>query len=145
MIARSVLSGLLLLFSLCATAEQPTVVAIEQATYVPVDPARPQGAQIAVLRGDPSTGPSAMLLKFGRTDGAMHVHSSDYHLVVIAGTMQHWQAGESQADTPHLGPGSFWFQPGEKAHQDACLSDECVMYVQWAGKRDGRLAPATGG
>jgi NIPSNAP/Domain of unknown function (DUF4437) len=122
--------------------EQPPVVAAAQAKYAPVNPAHPQGARLAVLSGDPQTGPSSMLLKFGRTDGAMHVHSSDYHLVVIEGTMQHWSAGESQADAPLLGPGSFWFQRGEQAHQDACRSDQCVMYVQWAGKRDARLAPA---
>jgi hypothetical protein len=36
---------------------------IEDARFVPVDPQRPQGAQMAVLWGDPNTGPSATLLR----------------------------------------------------------------------------------
>lgn len=39
-----------------------------------------------------------------------------------------------------LGPGSYWFQPGEAAHGDSCLGDTCTMFITWAGKRDGRLA-----
>jgi quercetin dioxygenase-like cupin family protein len=116
------------------------VTALEDAKFVPVDPQRPQGAQIAVLRGDPDTGPSAMLLRMNKGVSAMHVHSADYHCVVLEGTMQHWEQRESQDTAKLLRPGSFWFQPGNAAHQDACLTDHCLMYVQWAGKRDGRLA-----
>ena|SRR5688572_1155601 len=116
------------------------VTALEDAKFVPVDPQRPQGAQIAVLQGDPNTGPSAMLLRMSKGVSAMHVHSADYHCVVLEGTMQHWEQRESQDKAKLLRPGSFWFQPGNAAHQDACLTDHCLMYVQWAGKRDGRLA-----
>jgi hypothetical protein len=41
---------------------------------------------------------------------------------------------------PLLRPGSHWFQPGNVAHSDACVSEQCLMYVQWAGPRDARLA-----
>jgi quercetin dioxygenase-like cupin family protein len=117
------------------------VVPASEARFAPVDPARPDAAQMAVLWGDPQTGPSAVLLKFKKSNGPLHVHSSDYHLVVLQGTMKHWAEGQ-EAAARALEPGSFWFQPGNQAHGDACLSDECLMYVQWAGKRDGRLAGA---
>ena len=122
---------------------QMIVTPIEDARFVPVDPQRPQGAQMAVLWGDPNTGPSATLLRMNKGVNAMHVHSADYHCVVLEGTMQHWEQGQSQDRAKLLRPGSFWFQPGNTAHNGACLTDRCLLYVQWAGKRDGRLAEAT--
>ena len=74
-----------------------TTTAIEDAKFTPVSPQRPQGAQMAVLWGDPTTGPSAMLLRMSKGAGAMHVHTADYHCVVIEGTMQHWTAREAES------------------------------------------------
>lgn len=68
-----------------------TITAIEDAKFAPVDPARPQGAQMAVLWGDPHTGPSATLLRLNKGVSAVHVHSADYHGVILEGTLQHWE------------------------------------------------------
>ena len=140
----SILFGVIALTSDLYAEPMPQMVVtpIEEAKFVPIDPSRPDGAQMAVLWGDPQTGPSSMLLKFGRSSGRLHVHSSDYHLVTLEGTMKHWTRGQSEADAKPLAPGSFWFQPGNQAHADSCLSEKCVMFVQWAGKRDTRLARA---
>lgn len=127
---------------LAANEAAMIVTPFGQARFQPVDPKRPEGAQIAVLRGDPATGPSAMLMRLVQGASALHVHSSDYDLVVIEGEMRHSGATQSQHESAVLGPGSYWFQPGNEPHSDACLSDECLMYVQWSGKRDGRLAEA---
>jgi hypothetical protein len=116
-----------------------TTTAIEDAKFTPVSPQRPHGAQMAVLWGDPITGPSAML-RINQGAGAMHVHTADYHCVVLEGTMQHWEQGQSQSQARLLQPGSHWFQPGNMAHSDACVTEQCLMYVQWAGPRDARLA-----
>lgn len=110
------------------------------ARFQPVDPKRPEGPQISVLRGDPATGPSSMLMRQFRGSSPMHIHSSDYDLVLIKGRMKHWGPGESEPQARVLEPGSYFFQPGDEAHAGACLSEECLMYVQWSGKRDGRLA-----
>jgi len=118
------------------------VVPHDGAKWVPADPARPEGTQIAVLRGDPATGPSTMLMKMKKTDGVLHVHTSDYDLVLLEGSMKHWTTEAERTSGPVLGPGSYWFQPGEEPHGDSCLSDECTMFITWAGKRDGRLAPS---
>jgi quercetin dioxygenase-like cupin family protein len=118
------------------------VVPADEGRFVPVDPKRPDGAQMAVLRGDPAKGPSTMLLKFKRATGVLHVHTSDYELVILQGTMKHWGERDSEAAVKPLGPGSYWFQPGGQPHADSCLSDECVMFITWAGKRDARLPDA---
>jgi hypothetical protein len=123
-----------------ADGKRMVVVPQDGAKWVPADPARPEGTQVAVLQGDPATGPSAMLMKMKKTDGVLHVHSSDYHLVVLEGSMKHWTSEAERTSGGLLGPGSYWFQPGEAAHGDSCLSDACTMFITWAGKRDGRLA-----
>jgi quercetin dioxygenase-like cupin family protein len=115
--------------------QQMVVTAFEDAKFVPVDPARPD-TQMAVLWGDPAKGPSAMLLKFKMGRGRLHFHTADYHLVLLQGTMKHWAEGEQEVDAKLLGPGSYWFQPGTQVHADSCLSDECLMFVKWEGKRD---------
>ncbi len=126
-----------------ADAKRTVVVPHDGAQWTPADPARPEGTQIAVLRGDPATGPSAMLMRMKKTDGALHVHTSDYDLVLLEGSMKHWTTEAERASGPVLGPGSYWFQPGEEAHGDSCLSDACTMFITWAGKRDGRLATSS--
>ncbi len=118
------------------------VTPYESAKFVPSNPAAPNGTQVAVLRGDPESGPSTMLMKMPSNRGrnVMHVHSSDYQLVVISGRMKHWSKAQSEEKAEAMGPGGYWFQPGGRAHTDVCLSDECLMYIVWSGKRDGWIA-----
>jgi quercetin dioxygenase-like cupin family protein len=132
----------------CATpathdTKRMVVVPIESAAFAPVLARLPNGPRMAVLWGDPNTGPSAMLLEMKRGSGPMHTHTADYHLVVIEGTMKHWGAGEQESNAQPLSPGSYWFQPGGVPHADACLSDKCVMHVVWSARRDGKLAEST--
>lgn len=124
-----------------ATGSTLVVTPFEKAKFVPMNPKRPDGAQIAVLWGDPTTGPSAALLKYPKSDsGSMHSHTSDYHLVVLEGKAKHWAKGEPEASAPLLGPGSYWFQPGKQPHADTCLSDHCLMFIKWSGKEDAMAA-----
>lgn len=116
------------------------VTPFHDARFVPVDPTRPEGSHLAVPSGDPTNGPSAMLLRLKKGSGPLHVHSADYHLVVLEGTMKHWSPEERESDVRPLGPRSYWFQPGQQAHGDACLTDQCLMFVTWADARDSRLA-----
>jgi quercetin dioxygenase-like cupin family protein len=138
--------GSVILCVACATsshspATHPMVVkSIEDVTFSPAIPNLPDGPQLAVLWGDPSTGPSAMLLTLKRGALPLHTHTSDYHLVVLRGKMKHWGVGQTEADAKPLGPGSYWFQPGNIVHGDACLDEECLVHIVWSGKRDGKLA-----
>jgi hypothetical protein len=115
------------------------VKAFDEVAFVPIIPSRPNGPKIGVMRGDPDAGPSDMLLKMPKGPGVLHTHTADYHLTVISGEMKHWDASSEEAKVRQLGPGSYWFQPGGEAHADSCLSDECVMFIHWSGKRDGLL------
>lgn len=119
------------------------VVAFEDLRWPPVDPARSGLMQTSVLWGDPRSGPSAMYLKMSKGTLPLHLHTADYHLLVVQGTVKHWVSGEDERAARSLGPGSYWFQAGGEVHADACLSDECLVYLVWSGIRDGRLAPAS--
>ncbi len=116
------------------------VRAYGDATFHDLNPAMTEGAQVAALWGDPGTGPSAVLFKMKRGVTPLHTHSSDYHLAVIEGTMKHWVDGESETAAPALGPGSYWYIRGSQSHADSCLSDVCVAFIKWEGKRDARLS-----
>lgn len=119
--------------------KQMVVTSFQDAKFVPLDPTQPEEAHIAVLWGDPTKGPSDMLLRFKKTAGGFHFHTSDYHLVLLEGTMKHYAEGEQETDSKDYGPGSHWFQPGNQVHSDACLTDECLMFIHWADKRDAKL------
>lgn len=121
---------------------QSTVVAAEDAKLAPLDLRAPDGAAMALLWGDPANGPSAMLLRLPKGPIPVHVHSSTYHLMVLRGTMKHWDEAGTEAAARPLGPGSYWRQPGGMAHGDACLSEDCLVHLVWDGKRDAyRPAP----
>ncbi|MDP3803654.1 DUF4437 domain-containing protein [Brevundimonas sp.] len=122
------------------TREPPTPY--DEARFTPLNPAAPNGPAIAVLRGDPRTGLSDMLMRFGPAEPVMHIHTADYRLVVLSGEMKHWTPEVREEDAAVLGPGSYWMQQGGKPHADRCLSETCVMFISWSGARDGRLASA---
>lgn len=77
-----------------------------------------------------------MLVRFKKGVSSLHYHSSDYHLAVLQGTMKHWTEGEREEDAKPLEPGSYWFQPANLSHADACPTDECLTFVYWLDKRD---------
>jgi quercetin dioxygenase-like cupin family protein len=77
-----------------------------------------------------------MLMRMAKGAGVLHYHTADYDLVVIEGQMRHWLEGQVEEQTPTLGPGSYWYQPKMQPHADSCLSDSCVMFITWSGKRD---------
>jgi hypothetical protein len=107
------------------------------AKFAPLDPKSPGGLQIAVLSGDPKTGPVAFLLKLPKGPAPLHWHSSDYTAWTVEGNTRHWLPGKD-AEAKSNPPGTFWFQPGgaSNAHGDECLSDSCVVLIQMPGKFD---------
>lgn len=143
---RPVVAGVAILglWMACLEAQAPdpkpaVVMSYEDARFKPLNPSIPDSTEIAVLRGDPDEGPSTMLMKMSRGVGRLHVHTADYELLVIEGTMKHWHASQSDATVKPLGAGSYWFQPGGQPHADSCLTDTCVMFITWSGPRDARL------
>jgi hypothetical protein len=120
--------------------DRMVVVRREDAKFVPLSPSQPDGTQVAVLWGDPAIGPSTMIMRMRKTAGRLHYHTFGYDLVLLEGQMKHWGEREQEAETPPLGPGSYWHQPGLLPHGDSCLTDECLMFIKWEGKRDAMLA-----
>ena len=124
---------------LSAADERMVLVRREDAKFVPLIPARPDVAQVAVLWGDRDKGPSAALLRVRQYLGALHYHTYAYDLVVLEGRMKHWESGQQEADVPTLGPGSYWRQPAMQVHGDSCLTDMCVVFIKWEGKWESLL------
>ena len=121
-------------------------VAAGSAKFAPLDPKLgDKGPQVAVISGDPKTGPVAVLLKLTKGASPIHYHSSDYYAVTVEGQTKHWLAGKD-ADAKASGPGTAWFQPGgtaATAHGDECVSDTCLAFLYFPGKFDLQLpAPA---
>jgi hypothetical protein len=131
--------GLLIggLGSIAATSSSQMIVKpAETLHYVVEYPNQPSSPGLAVVRGDPAKTAISALIRMKKSVLPMHSHTSDYQAVVIQGTMKHWAKGESEAQAPRLGPGSWWYQPGKQVHTDACLDEECVIYVHNTGKLD---------
>jgi len=128
------------LATLVLASGQSYVRSYRDAKFRDLNPAMTEGAQVAPLWGDPAIGPSAVLFKMKRGATPFHTHSSAYHLAVIEGAMKHWVEGESEAKAPELGAGGYWYIRGGQVHADSCLSDECVAFIKWEGKRDAKVA-----
>jgi hypothetical protein len=121
------------------TSEQSVVTPFEvsAARFEPLNPDQPNGPQISVLWGDPTSGPSASLFRFPRNyGGRFHTHTADYHLSLLEGTMKHWGEGQSEADVEELTLGGYWFQPGGQVHSDNCLTEYCIAFVKFEGPID---------
>jgi hypothetical protein len=125
------------LASIAATGSSQMVVKPAEAIqFVPEYPDQPSGPGISIVKGDPSKTPISALIRMTKGALPMHSHTADYQAVVIKGTMKHWAKGENETQSPRLGPGSWWYQPGKQVHTDACLDEECLLYVHNTGPLD---------
>ena len=98
------------------------------------------GAQQVVVWGNADKGPHGSFTKFpGGTEIPLHTHTASSRTAVITGTMV--ETVESQ-QPKELGPGSYFFIPGDVKHVTACKAGaDCVFYTDWSGAFD--LKPAT--
>jgi quercetin dioxygenase-like cupin family protein len=120
-------------------AKEFVVVPAGTAKFVPFIPQDPEHSPlVAVLHGDPKTGPVAFLLKT-KGPAPIHYHTSDYYALVVSGVARHWENGKD-SEKQDLQPGSFWFQPGgdkKTAHGDECVTPEgCTIYIFMPNKQD---------
>ena len=106
------------------------------------NPALP-GMKIAVLWGDPKTGPYAAVKRVpAGTVLGLHTHSQDQRTVMISGVMELTiGAGERQDMTA----GSYAFIPGNVGHVAACKAGaDCVYFEEQPGPSDlKKVAPAS--
>jgi hypothetical protein len=96
---------------------------------------------MAVVWGDPATGPHAAFHKFKPGFNAgLHSHSADMQIAVVSGTMIAAAEGGPEKKLP---PGSFEYQPHSVKHVTKCdTGSGCVIFVVASGKFD--LIPAEG-
>jgi quercetin dioxygenase-like cupin family protein len=111
--------------------------------FAPMDPKQPTGPKMAIVSGDPKTGPVAFIIELppGANSG-LHSHTSEYHAVVLEGAPAHWLPHEKNEGEP-LTPGTYWFQPGGYDHGDRCTSTTpCRTFVMMPKALDFKPAKA---
>ncbi|MBA3819783.1 MAG: DUF4437 domain-containing protein [Deltaproteobacteria bacterium] len=110
--------------------------------YAPMVPeAGDKGPMVAPVWGDAAAASGSFIKLPAGMVSPPHTHSSDYHAVIIKGTVMDY-APDDKAPK-EMGPGSYYMQPGGGAHITACKAgSECLSYVYSAGKFDMALSPA---
>jgi hypothetical protein len=93
------------------------------------------GMEIAVLSGDPSSGPYTQMRKvLAGTDNPPHTHSSELTNVVISGV---WYTGADTSSAKDFGPGSIVRMPSHWVHVSGCRAgSDCVLYQDGKGPFD---------
>lgn len=133
-------SAAFLLAPLPAIADDMThaVISAGKLTWMPFDPAHPDGAQIAVLYGDPSKpGPFGLRLKVpANTTFPSHAHTNAEYVTVVSGkAMISWGIGSDVMKGDTLTPGSFFRMTGGDHHTFMSM-DETIVEVHSTGPFD---------
>jgi quercetin dioxygenase-like cupin family protein len=101
----------------------------------------PNTVKLAVVQGDPATGPHHAFHKFPAGFTApLHHHTSDHYGTVISGTMVITPEGGAPKKLP---AGSYWEITGAKKHTTKCEpGSDCVIFIDCRGKWDVVMAEA---
>jgi len=92
------------------------MMAYEDLQFGPLAEGSP--VEVAMLWGNPQTGPAAVMVRFpAGYEEPWHNHSSSYHSVLIKGQFQS-RSKDSSDSTTVYGPGSYAMQPGGVAHRE---------------------------
>jgi quercetin dioxygenase-like cupin family protein len=110
---------------------------LNEATWGPAPPMLPEGAQIAVLAGNPTTqGPYSIRLKFPANYAIpAHSHPTDEHVVVISGALTFGMGDlltKGATTNKTLTPGGFALMPANMNHfaYTAAQETTIVLYGQ---------------
>jgi hypothetical protein len=135
---------------LSAQAEAPkTSMKITGKTLMPVDELKwvpmpgLEGAQQAVLWGDPTKGPHRIFYKWAAgTKAPTHTHTNGDRGVVISGVLSLAVEGAAPKKLP---PGSYFSLGGGVHHATAVEGDQpCVFYIEREGPFDAVMADSAG-
>ncbi len=102
----------------------PKVLSEKARVFANINPA----VKMASAYGDKSHGVHGTFGQFpAKFETPYHTHSAAYHGVVIKGVMTNPFKGD--ANSPKMGPGSYWYVPASAVHATACVSDTpCEFY-----------------
>jgi len=122
----------------CATAvAQQTDKPVAQnttPTQFQKHPALPDCLTLAVERGDPSSGPSILLVKGTKGCSApWHFHSPNEQLMMVSGTGRVEMKGEAAVN---LHSGGFAYAPVKHVHQFTCVGGPCSFFLHSDGPFD---------
>ena len=94
--------------------------------------------EIAVLWGNPETGPAAVMVRFPEGyQEPWHFHSSTYHSVLIKGEFQSRNQSAEKPGMEVYGPGSYAVQPGGAVHSEVNAgTGDLVALVYFDGPVD---------
>ena len=118
-----------------------TLMPVEELKWVPMPGL--EGAQQAVLWGDPTKGPHRIFYKWAAgTKAPTHTHTSGDRGVVVSGVLSLAVEGAAPKKLP---PGSYFSLAGGVHHATAVEGDApCVFYVEREGPFDAVMADAAG-
>ena len=88
----------------------------------------PTGCALAVLHGDPTLPNADVFFRVpGRSEIALHSHTSAERMVLIAGELEVTYQGQAPV---RLTPGAYAYGPPGRPHGGRCVSDApCVLFI----------------
>jgi len=116
-----------------SAAKRAVLRAAPEMKWVDVPDAK--GVQQAVVWGNAQKGAHGSFAKFAAgTEVPLHTHTAGSRSVVISGTVLEGLEGQKSKD---LGPGSYFFIPGDVKHTTGCKAGaDCIIYTDWLGAFD---------
>jgi hypothetical protein len=135
---RATLISLSLAVSTVALAETAAKVTAEREAHVTqadlkwVQPFGPKGPSLSFVEGTfGDKHPASFFVKMpAGADSGWHLHDETYNAIVIQGTFTEQQQGDAAETT--LPIGSYFTQPGKRAHRNGCLvGSECLVFVHF--------------
>jgi hypothetical protein len=109
---------------------------LEDIKWIPFDDKNPKGGGYAPVWGDPQSGASGILFRLPPGNRPFwHSHRHDYHGVLLAGTLSHYESGGEPRELP---VGTYWWQPGGYKHVDLCKAGggDCIIYSYFTNAFD---------
>ncbi|MEJ2177244.1 MAG: DUF4437 domain-containing protein [Gammaproteobacteria bacterium] len=115
---------------------EKTITAFEDLPFAPLAEGSP--VEIAVLWGNPETGPAATMVRFPEGyQEPWHSHTSTYHSVLIKGTFLSRSKNAEDIEAETYGPGSYAVQPGGVVHSEVNAgTGELIALVYFDGPVD---------
>ena len=117
---------------------EKSITAYEDLPFAPL--AEDSPVEIAMLWGNPVTGPAAVLVRFPEGYAEpWHSHSTTYHSVLIKGKFKTRSKDDNNdiTSTDVYGPGAYLLQPGGAVHAEVNAGqDELVAFVYFDGPVD---------
>jgi quercetin dioxygenase-like cupin family protein len=124
-----------------AASDTPIVRNTKPAQFQKI-PNLPACLTVAVQRGDPSQGPSILLVKgTAGCHAPWHFHSPNEQLMMVSGTGRVEMKGDHAVN---LHSGGFAYAPVKHVHQFTCVGGPCSFFLHSDGPFDIHYVDASG-